>query len=709
MIRRLAVAVTLLTLVAAGCTKGEPSPSPRATTPPSRSPIVSPTPPEGGGLAMPGSTFAFGTLAFVPLLQNQPAYAGPATPHSLDGVYIVSALDHALTPEVEAALEKQGFAIVPADYALFHFAYEQAPVEGYPVFVTTDAAYHSWHLAFDKILRSLEQETLLPKLEQLVTGALAAARQQAAGLKGSKLSGDADKVVQLYEVAATELGLDAGELGPLARREIDLIADHAGPEKSPITGAQVDYSLFVPRGHYTRNEDLTRFFLAMSVLGQSAFCMPGTLNCSGVDSLRLGILASRVIASDPARTQLWRDIYEPTAFLVGAADDYTPFEVGEAAGGLSDLKALASDAAVAEIGKKLAAMRPVRIDPEKASVRLMGVRFVIDSWVLDQMIYPNVGTEEDPRLLPSPLDLAAAFGSEFAYDIQRDAGQTKYENYDSQLDKMRSAIAARPREDWGSTAYDAWLYALEPMWLPHGKAFPDFMRTDAWTAKDQQTGFGSYAELKHDTILFAKQAVAEGETPIAPKMPRNWVEPDPVAYERLVAVAGLVEQGLADRGLLTRENERILKEVGDLFTFLGQIAADELAGKPISDGDNQRLWWIGGELSNIWWLTSDVANGGASAQDKEAAIIADIARGGDQVVEIGTGQIDRIFVLVPDDEGNFQVAVGGVYSYYEFLQPMANRLTDEAWREMLRTGDAPERPSWEVLAGWRGGPACTAC
>jgi len=40
---------------------------------------------------------------------------------------------------------------------------------------------------------------------------------------------------------------------------------------------------------------------------------------------------------------------------------------------------------------------------------------------------------------------------------------------------------------------------------------------------------------------------------------------------------------------------------------------------------------------------------------------------------------------------------------------MANRLTDEAWREMLRTGDAPERPSWEVLAGWRGGPACTAC
>ena len=74
---------------------------------------------------------------------------------------------------------------------------------------------------------------------------------------------------------------------------------------------------------------------------------------------------------------------------------------------------------------------------------------------------------------------------------------------------MRSAVAARPDEAWGATVYDAWLDAVEPMWLPHGAAFPDFMQTDAWKAKSQQTGFGSYAELKHDTILYTKQAVGE--------------------------------------------------------------------------------------------------------------------------------------------------------------------------------------------------------
>jgi hypothetical protein len=48
-----------------------------------------------------------------------------------------------------------------------------------------------------------------------------------------------------------------------------------------------------------------------------------------------------------------------------------------------------------------------------------------------------------------------------------------------------------------------------------------------------------------------------------------------------------------------------------------------------------------------------------------------------------------------------EVAVGGVYSYYEFTQPVSDRLTDEAWRDMLDRDAAPGRPTWErpVLPG----------
>jgi hypothetical protein len=361
------------------------------------------------------------------------------------------------------------------------------------------------------------------------------------------------------------------------------------------------------------------------------------------------------------------------------------------------------DETLSAVAETLKATRPVRIDPERPSVRLMGTRFVIDSFIYDQLISPNVGTFTDPRVLGSPLDLAAAFGSDFALAIQDEAGETAHVNYPEQLAAMRAAVAARPDEAWGQTVYDAWLAAVEPMWLPRGAAFPDFMRGDAWRAKAQQTGFGSYAELKHDTILYTKQPVGETGGGPSSRPVRNWVEPDPVPLERLVAVATLTRDGLDGRGLLSAPLRQVLDEYIAMTGRLAGIAADELAGRPISEQDNDWLRYIGSTLESIWSATGERSSRSQpAAADQDAAIIADIIRGVDpqtdldQVIEIGTGLVDRIYVIVPDDQGAFHVASGGVYSYYEFPWPTEDRLTDETWREMLRSGDAPDRPDWQA-------------
>jgi hypothetical protein len=238
------------------------------------------------------------------------------------------------------------------------------------------------------------------------------------------------------------------------------------------------------------------------------------------------------------------------------------------------------------------------------------------------------------------------------------------------------------------------------------------MQSAAWEAKAHQTGFGSYAELRHDTILYTKQFVGEfGDAGVERPEVRNWVEPDPVAFARLSAMASLMRDGLAARELLPKEHERLL---GDFIVFadrLGRLAADELAGRPIeqNDGqderflryDNEWLRAIGAQLEGFWWRTGDKLRTDRPIRDDDAAVIADIGRGVDianeidDVLEIGTGRIDRIFVLVPDDQGDFHVATGGVYSYYEFRRPTADgRLSDEQWWEMLRKGNVPERPSW---------------
>jgi hypothetical protein len=658
-------------------------------------------------LALPSSPVRFGRLEAV-ALRSGPAYAGPPTPHSLDGVKMVAAVRRAVEQSGAAGLlVKQGFAVVPSDLRLFHFGYQDSAYQGWPVFVTTDAAYHAWHLVFDKIVRDLEQTVLLPKLERLVSGLLAAAHAQTAEVAGTPLAETASRVEQLYQVATAELGLPTA-LGPLAVEEKALVDAHSAPNQpSPIVGGKIDYSLFTPRGHYTRNADLRRYFVAMSVLGQSAFCLPGTVDCpDGIEPVRTAILASRVIAARPDLVALWRDLYEPTAFLVGSADDYTPLEVADAAraasrSGIEDVNTFADDAAVERVLRALVAARPVLISPDRSSVRLMGTRFVVDSFVLDQLLYPYVGTPENKRLVPSGLDVAAAFGSGFAYGVLRDQGQTAYAHYDTQLAALRSAIASRPEAGWGSTVYDAWLWALEPEFVAHGMGFPDFMRTDAWAAKAQQSGLGSYAELKHDTILYAKQAVAEGgDNPRIPDR-RNWVEPEPAVFGRLAAAADLMRTGLRDRGLLTPDAAGLLRTESDLFGFFRRIAADELAGRPISAKDNERLTYIGGAFEALFLRTADVSPSGAITTDQDAAIVADISSSSKGVLEVATGRIDRIYVLVPNDEGVFQVAVGAVYSYYEFTGPPGVRLTDEEWRAQLDAGTVPPRPAWEevMLAG----------
>ena len=152
----------------------------------------------------------------------------------------------------------------------------------------------------------------------------------------------------------------------------------------------------------------------------------------------------------------------------------------------------------------------------------------------------------------------------------------------------------------------------------------------------------------------------------------------------------------------TSELDKLLADYSDLAGFMARIATDELAGRPIRKADNSRLLYIGGELEDLWWRTSRChrREPGPPTPDDPSAIVADIASGRDRatdtitVVETATGYVDQLLVLVPDDKGRFHVALGGVYSYYEFHQPASDRLTDEAWRSMLASGEVPARPDW---------------
>jgi hypothetical protein len=233
---------------------------------------------------------------------------------------------------------------------------------------------------------------------------------------------------------------------------------------------------------------------------------------------------------------------------------------------------------------------------------------------------------------------------------------------------------------------------------PKGPQYPAFMQTLAWTRKDIHAALGSWTELKHDTILYAKQVMAEmGGGGEEPEPPHSWVEPNPEAYARLLALTRMTRDGLTSRNLLSENTSANLDRLEDLLNFLLDVAQKELAGKPLSTSEYERLKYYGGELEAMTLAAADPQGEGnpVFSDDDQAALVADVATDPNgQALEEATGRIFEIYVAVPNGAGGLHIAKGGVFSYYEFPWPINDRLTDESWRAKLQAGQAPAQPAW---------------
>jgi hypothetical protein len=242
------------------------------------------------------------------------------------------------------------------------------------------------------------------------------------------------------------------------------------------------------------------------------------------------------------------------------------------------------------------------------------------------------------------------------------------------------------------------LYSFQPLIQPKGQGYPAFMQTQAWARKDLHTALGSFTELKHDTILYAKQVMAEMGGGGAENPPHGYVEPNPEAYARLLSLSEMTYNGLDARGLLSENTRNNLENLIEQLTFLQSAAERELTGQALSDDDYWHIQYFGGALESMTIAASD-CDGEAWAcrdlQDQKAALVADIATGIGRVLEEGVGQPTKIYVVLPDQP--WRIGVGAVYTYYEFPLPSDQRMTDETWQAMVEAGTNPAAPDWTQM------------
>ena len=721
----------------------EPSPGPDSTALPGPIPetTASPSPPSTQapppGPEVPGAA----VVPVFALYQEPVVDAAPGVGHEpiatdLSNVRIPLVLSQAQLDR----LARDGFVVSPGADKEFFGLYEQARYSNEPIFVTSDSLLHVYHLLFDKVLRTTEVDYLIPLLRGLNQSLLAQTDAQYQALKGTPWEEAALRTTAFVGVASRLLDPDAqvpAFAADLVNAELALVDAAAGIQPSPLfPGLEFgeDYTQYIPRGHYTRSDELKAYFRSMMWYGRMTFRLKGKDPEVGRAETRSALLLVYAlrhaqVAGQPA-VEAWEALYSPTVFFVGRSDDLNMLQYAEvmdavygadpALGTVADDALL--DAFIAAADKlpppKILGIVIMDTDDEAAvtkGLRFMGQRFVPDAYVFRQLIYRNVGTQEDRRGLPKGLDILAAMGSERAYQHLDTMGETAYANYPAQMQKMQDWLGSVTVAEWTETLYNAWLYSFYPLLEVPGEGYPAFMRSPAWLDKQLNTTLGSWAELKHDTILYAKQVYAEmggGPPPPPPLPPRGYVEPVPAFYARLLALTTMTRTGLEARGLLSDLDRASLERLETLVASMQRMAEKELRGEPLTEEEYELIRYYGGELEHLTMAAADSDTDDPFAprfmdEEPQAAVVADVATDPDHnadgvtglaVLEEAVGRINQIFVVVPIVEADgttyLQVAKGGTFSYYEFVWPGNDRLTDEKWQAMLDAGGAPAFPAW---------------
>jgi hypothetical protein len=667
-----------------------------------------------------------------------------------------------------------------------------------PVFVSTDAILQAWHRTYDSMLEEVEETYLFNSVQTMLDGManqMTAASAEAGNgvLKESVLDADYFLAVARSLLAGTNnppvpslLGQDARVTETLADIKIEQLKQV--PDFMGFCRV-VDFSQFKVRGHYTHSERLGRYFKCVMWLGRTDVPVAGGpwKRCPDVErmasprELGVAVVLWRLL-NTAGQFENWSDMERIIQTFVGVTDSMTFAQLGGLLAGagirtLADVRDLPTlEKIQADIVRGELGVQNIRSDwfaqPLGGAARyalpqtftVFGQKFVPDSWAFSQTVFSSIlwtengVTNKVQRRIPGALDAAfSVLGNDQivpelvaqmkgTFQDQNRSHALRFRDglpYQHNLVAVRAVMDSQEPSAWDSNIYMNWLACLRDLSAPTTEAkYPEAMRTRPWAMKTLNTQLASWTQLRHDTILYAKQSYTDFGACV---YPRGFVEPRVEFWNRFKKmasyaaerIAGLSYEGsyalvtgrqpmvdpvtgeLIDPGDLTTNQVSMAaiqnRQVTHLHNFattisrLEALVKKELANECFTLEDEQFVdglmeertrgcggpWVYSGWYPQlfyraIYWTDDKVfhKNSGAGAMD---ALVADVHTDvpndtppdPGSVLHEATGRVNLLMLAVDNRADRF-ICAGPVLSHYEFeVIGEPRRLNDEEWQKVL--------------------------
>ena len=607
-------------------------------------------------------------------------------------------------------LAQNGFAIVPAQHEQLFHVYEQNDYSCFPSFVTTDLYLQLFHLYFDCMLREIEENKLHAMMTKLSLSMYLKLFQQANSTDNEEIKSLATYDAAFFAIAYelfTGASIGTSDFQTITKPEVKRVMDSKNDFSDFIEDYQnvmFSYSLFRPRGHYSRNENLKKYFRGMMWLQSVPFGLDEEI------SLRRAIVMADALNNEKNAQKDYDQLNVLLNYLMGSADNLSIPQVqaeikkiGKPLGELlSDANAIATiKKNLDEIGEKQTRIRPKFEMTSHNKVCLMPQRYQPDAEVLQEMVdYDNDPTK---RATPKGLDFFAAMGVSPAEQILIEEGQ-QWKDFKPMLTKMKTRMQ---EINWDETIATQWMNALKVV-SDKADNQPYFMGTPEWDKKNLNAMLASWAELKHDAILYAKQPFGAecGGGGLPEPVVMGYVEPNVGFWNKAIELLDNTSKLLKEQGMLTEKVDDATTRIREEAEFLLRTSEKELRGETLVDEEYDQIKCMGATFENISLDLLRQPNQSlmgwddVQGADKKVALIADVYTANAKnnpdksVLFEGVGLADEIYVIV-EIEGCLYIARGAVLSYREFTQPMdLQRLTDEEWQKQLEQEPRKGVPDW---------------
>lgn len=631
----------------------------------------------------------------------------------------------ALNSEEINQLDEQGFMVSNrVRYHNFADAFHIIYNRDLPVYISSDAILYPLHKSYDKILMSIEREVLFSDLKEVLSG-MHSSLSDMYSKQTILLENFMD--IDLYICVA--LRLSSLNTTPVFSENVALVdtliryIEAETPRNIPLFSTvprSIDFSQFTPRGHYADDPDLTAYFKTMIWLGRSELYMipPKSETYNRLTPAQKDTLGQRQSIDAYIITELIKN--KGLNSTVNEMDEILRFLVGESDNlGLSQLAKLSQTVgfnnyadlvnmdtyrvlrdtlqAHPDYGQRILSQilmsdpqSPDKIEPAVAFL-LLGQRFVIDSFILGNVVHDKVNL----RMLPKSADLLFSMGNDPALALL----QNEIETYDyaTQLAALRYLLDSYDDTFWQSTYFNLWLNVLRKLNPPeNSSSLPALLKTKAWTRKTMNTQLASWAQLRHDNILYAKQSYTGG---MGCDFPYAFVEPVP---EFFGAVKLLAEKGKSTFDGLSGISDAMRGAIEEYFSnfaekmqTLKSISEKEISGIAFSDADKSflsgmlyeenmcgitfsgwypTLFYFGmTDLGEIDYVVADVHT---SPTDESGFPVG-------WVWHVGTGPLDLAVIVTEMVDGQKIAFAGPVMSFYEYTSINYKRLNDQEWREQF--------------------------